>query len=188
MTDDATRETLDPEPELAAAITAAAHDDVPLTPEQVRQVRRWLADTWGERVNGDDCRYVPVWTVASTLAWEEDDDGNYQRDRYLAMSDRELLAAASAAVGRAIEQDVEMDLPSATTIDVTDDKGRIAYLVNIWGGGYIASAPDQEFSGPFATEEAAGVAFTALGFRYQYDVTAADLPAIRAALAEEDVS
>jgi hypothetical protein len=187
MADDTTLDALEPVPELAAAVTAAAHDDIPLTPEWSRQVTGWLADTWGERVNGDEYRYVPVWRLASTLAWEEDDDGNYQRDHYLAISDHELLAAASAAVERTVLEDDEMDLPSATTVEVTDADGRTAYLVNIWGGGYIASAPDQEFSGPFATEEAANAAFLELGFRYAHDVTMADVPAIRAALAKENV-
>lgn len=181
-----TLETMGPDPDLVAAIIAAADAGEPLSGDISRRLEDWLAETWGIRVNGDDCRFVTVdHIVWNLVARGEDEEAGLDTRALLTMPDARLLPIIQATVTRIIDNDDEMNLAAACLVDFSDTAGRTAWIVNLWGGGYIASAPDQEFLGPFRTSEEAGQAQSELGFASSEGVHEAELAAIRAALATE---
>ena len=104
----------------------------------------WLAETWGERVNGDDHRFVTPSNVAMELAWDEEEDPR----GLLALPDKAFLAVVRAAVDRVSLNDNEMNLSAATVMEIADEVGGSVWVVDLRGGGYIASEPPQEFRGP----------------------------------------
>jgi hypothetical protein len=67
----------------------------------------------------------------------------------------------------------------APIVEIADGAGGSVWVVDMWGGGYIASEPPQEFLGPYATEATATTAMHSLGFFDGSDVQMGDLPDFR---------
>ncbi len=164
--------------ELRAAMLEAANGGAPLGEDLARRLDRWLAETWGERVNGDECRFISPDALGMHIAWDEDADV----PALLALPDDAFLAAVREAWEMAFDDDVEMNLPGACLYGIAGDDGREAWLVNEWGGGYIASGPDQSSGGLYPTADEAAGALFGLGFFRSQDIGPADLPEIRAAI------
>ncbi len=167
--------------ELRAAMIEAANGGVPLGEEMAGRLNRWLGETWGERVNGDDCRYVTPLDMAYRVAWDEEADV----PAMLALADEAFLVAARGLCDEVFRDDPELSLAAACSFDVSAGDGREAWVVNEWGGGFIASQPDQESGGLYPSGEEAYAAMKSLGFFASTDITLEHVPAIRAAIARE---
>ena len=165
--------------DLRGAMLDAANGGAPLTEAMAGRLHAWLADTWGERVNGDEHRYVTPDDIGMALGWDQERDPA----EFLALADDALLAEVQDRFQAILDDDAELNLPAACLYGIEGPDGREAWLVNAWGGGAIASEPDQEMGVLHPTLHDAAEELYQLGFFAGSDVTLADVPAIREAIA-----
>lgn len=153
-------------------------------PDALRhEIEGWLEESAGLRpfIAGKDNRYVDATDIASHLI------RNCERKAWIVVRwpDKKLLRIARAAFWGVLEHDVGLDLPSAVPIELRGAEGQSVWIVDVWGGGYVAWTPRHEFLGPFKKEAEAEQARGELGFMAPDEITVERLPAIRAAVAEE---
>lgn len=166
---------------LVAEVIDHVEADRRLPDDLARELEAYLDDTWPERVPDVAYgRYVSLEALAIYLI----EQASLSLGDIASLRPEDLMSSASEAIDTIINTDDELDLPGATVSELRDASGRSAWLVDRWGGGYIASGPPHEFLGPFRTAAEARRRHADLGFRDGSELGDVDLPLLRRKLAD----